>query len=91
MTPQEAIDFIENEVQIDVRYCSDEKLNKTEEVFMLAKSALEKQVPQKTIEKIAVSIGTRIYGRCSKCNNATDSFANFCSNCGQALDWSDDK
>lgn len=29
MTPQEAIDFIECEVQIDVRFCSDEEVDKT--------------------------------------------------------------
>ena len=47
MTPQEAIDFIENEVQIDVRFCFDEKVNKTIEAFKLAKSALKKQIPKK--------------------------------------------
>lgn len=42
MTPQEAIDFIKNKVEIDVRFCGKEDLTKTEEAFELAIFALEK-------------------------------------------------
>lgn len=42
MTPQEAIEFIKNEVEVDVRFCSKEDITKTEVAFELAVSALEK-------------------------------------------------
>ncbi len=42
MTPQESIEFIKNEVQIDVRFCDKKDIEKTEEAFELAISALEK-------------------------------------------------
>ena len=46
MTAQEAINFIENEIQIDVRFCSDEEVSKTKEVLEFAISALEKLIPK---------------------------------------------
>ena len=42
MTLQEAKDFIENNVQIDIRYCSDEEVNKTKEAFEIAMAAIER-------------------------------------------------
>lgn len=104
MTPQEAIDFIENELQIDVRYCSVEKVDKTKEVFELAKSALEKLMPKK------VDVQTEddrefIDFICPLCKTTLQQkikplysqryFKNtiykyrFCLHCGQNLDWSD--
>lgn len=99
MTPQEAIDFIECEVQIDVRFCSDKKVDKTIEVFELAISALEKQVEKKPkahivdVEKLKIGNanwckGTTVY-RCPNCNDFISRIYDFCYKCGQALDWSD--
>ena len=82
MTPQEAIGFIKSEVQIDVRFFSDEKVDKTIEVFELAISALEKQIPKK-VTKLA----------CPSCNrfflfrHGEKRKGDYCDNCGQALDW----
>ena len=86
MTPQEAIEFINNEVQIDVRFCTDEMIEKTKEAFELAISALEKQMPKKPLEE------NRYYGQgeCPACGAVfVDKDTQYCGNCGQALDWSD--
>ena len=52
----------------------------------LALEALEKQIPKEPIEKFAFSddIGT---GLCPFCNEGVNEEMNFCSYCGQALDW----
>ena len=49
-------------------------------------NALEKQIPKKPIEKFAFSddIGA---GLCPFCNEGVNEEMNFCSYCGQALDW----
>lgn len=102
MTPQEAIGFIKSEVQIDVRFCSDEKVDKTIEVFELAISALEKQIPKKPQY---VDTRFRHHGRkisdgssldkCYKCPNCNSHIFHVfntekcCQYCGQALDWSE--
>lgn len=102
MTPQEAIDFIEHEVQIDVRFCSDEEVDKTIEVFEFAISALKKQMPKKPQY---VDTRFRHHGRkisdgssldkCYKCPNCNSHIFHVfdsekcCKYCGQALDWSE--
>jgi len=104
MTAKEAIDFINNEVQIDIRFCSIEKVDKTIEVFELAKSALEKQIPKKATEE-TINRGIDITGEydidfnlcCPVCGavvgtfetGENEYFAKYCNDCGQALDWSD--
>ena len=52
----------------------------------LAIEALDKQIPKKPIEKFAFSddIGA---GLCPFCNEGVNEEMNFCSYCGQALDW----
>ena len=81
MTPQEAIDFIDNEVQIDVRYCSIQQIDKTIEVFTFAKEALEKQIPKKHVKTKSEIV-------CPTCRTLVGSNP-YCKYCGQALDWSD--
>lgn len=82
MTLEEAIDFILNKIQIDVRFCSDEDIEKTEAALKLAISALEKQIPKKL--KDDGWLYCPICGR----DVLMDRF-DYCPNCGQALDWSD--
>ena len=103
MTLEEAIDFILNKIQIDVRFCSDEDIEKTEAALKLAISALEKQIPK---QPRYVDTRFRHHGRkisdgssldkCYKCPNCNSHIFHVfdsekcCIYCGQALDWSDD-
>ena len=56
----------------------------------MAICALEKQIPKEPIEKFAFSddIGA---GLCPFCNEGVNEEMNFCSYCGQAIDWEDDE
>ena len=56
----------------------------------LAIEALEKQIQKKPIEKYTDYDGTEA-GLCPFYNEGVDENMNFCSYCGQAIDWSDDK
>ena len=56
----------------------------------LAIEALDKQILRKPIEKYTDYDGTEA-GLCPFCNEGVDEKMNFCSYCGQAIDWSDDK
>ena len=48
--------------------------------------ALDKQIPKKPIEKFAFSDDIEA-GLCPFCNEGVNEEMNFCSYCGQALDW----
>ena len=71
MTNEEAIDFINNKIQIDVRFCSDDNINETKTALTLAIEALEKQIPKKVTEdEIIDTLECRccvFRPRCSSC------------------------
>ena len=96
MTLEEAIDFILNKIQIDVRFCSDEDIKKTEAALKLAISALEKQIPKQPKYEDVDNIYGAIKRTCTACgdvcmvSNGAKSYEHYCRQCGQALDWSDD-
>ena len=54
----------------------------------LAIEALDKQILKKPIEKYTDYDGTEA-GLCPFCNEGVDEKMNFCSYCGQAIDWRD--
>ena len=51
---------------------------------------IEKQTPKKPIERYTDYDNTEA-GLCPFCNEGVDEEMNFCSYCGQAIDWSDDE
>ena len=57
-----------------------------EEWFSMIIDALEKQIPKKPIEKFAFSDDIEA-GLCPLCNEGVNEEMNFCSYCGQALEW----
>ena len=57
----------------------------------LAIEALEKQIPKKLIEKFQVPYDPLECGLCHSCNEGVNSDMDFCSVCGQAIDWRDDE
>lgn len=79
MTPQEAMEIRKNPHFEDVD---------NEELSRCIDEALEKQIPKK-----AKNISTTVYyrqGLCPNCNALLKNTINIlCSDCGQALDWSD--
>ena len=85
MTPEEAIEFFKGE--LEGGKCSEHCIQCNANEFAL--QALEKQMPKKV-----KNITTTAYykqGRCPNCNALLKNTMNiFCSDCGQALDWSED-
>ena len=96
MTLEEAIDFILNKIQIDVRVCSDEDIEKTEAALKLAISALEKQMPKQPKYEDVDNVYGAIKRTCTACGDVcmvskgAKPYEHYCRQCGQALDWSDD-
>lgn len=77
MTPQEAIEIITNAIQTDNMTAEQDK------ALAIVQKAVEKQIAKKPADydgKIKV-------GFCPDCESVVTS--DFCDNCGQALDWSD--
>ena len=95
MTLEEAIDFILNKIQIDVRFCSDEDIEKTEAALKLAISALEKQMPKQPKYEDVDNVYGAIKRTCTACGDVcmvskgAKPYEHYCRQCGQALDWSD--
>ena len=90
MTYEEAIEYItERYVTMSMCLTLDE-CRKHNKAISMAIEALEKQIQKKPIEKYTDYDGTEA-GLCPFCNEGVDEKMNFCSYCGQAIDWSDDK
>ena len=93
MTLEEAIDFILNKIQIDVRFCSDEDIKKTEAALKLAISALEKQITKKPKYEDVDNIYGAIKRTCTACGDVcmvskgAKPYEHYCRQCGQALEW----
>ena len=86
MTYEEAIKHFKS---LQKRYTKEHNGRMCEKVN-LALEALYKQILKKPIEKYTDHDGTEA-GLCPFCNEGVDEKMNFCSYCGQAIDWSDDK
>ena len=93
MTLEEAIDFILNKIQIDVRFCSDEDIEKTEAALKLAISALEKQMPKQPKYEDVDNVYGAIKRTCTACGDVcmvskgAKPYEHYCRQCGQALEW----
>ena len=78
MTNEEAVKTIEVAIaEVEWNYPMDYAI-----AFEAAISALEKQIPKKP------NIYNRFERHC-ECGTIVKTYQNYCSNCGQALDWSD--
>ena len=95
MTLEEAIDFILNKIQIDVRFCSDEDIEKTEAALKLAISALEKQMPKQPKYEDVDNVYGAIKRTCTASGDVcmvskgAKPYEHYCRQCGQALEWSE--
>lgn len=101
MTPQEAIEIIKDPNR-HYRAKADGAYEYTEfvEALETAKQALEKQIPKKVTTHTAqenCKIGARTIragsqiNKCPICKSFISKINKHCGNCGQALDWSNDK
>ena len=93
MTLEKAINFILNKIQIDVRFCSDEDIEKTEAALKLAISALEKQMPKQPKYEDVDNVYGAIKRTCTACGDVcmvskgAKPYEHYCRQCGQALEW----
>lgn len=80
MTYEEAIKQLSNVTIYHQGKC-------TREAIDMAVEALKKQMPKMPIEKFQVPYDPLECGLCHSCNEGVNSDMDFCSVCGQALDW----
>ena len=52
---------------------------------------LDKEKPMKPINQYPIDFGLGNYGDCRICNYGVNYQQNYCDNCGQALDWSEEE
>lgn len=97
MTWEEALDIIENKIQIDVRFCTKEEVEQYQEALTMALAAL-RPVSRELVERIwfrepytrletkCGENGDIVYSAvntCMACGHETP-IGNFCHNCGAA-------
>ena len=62
---------------------------KYNEAWKELEEAYEKQIPKK-VDCGATCGGIILYGKCPNCHVTYSNANNYCSNCSQALDWSEE-
>lgn len=73
-------------------------LDEMQTEYEIITSALDKQIPKKPNEVVEEKTGIKFAGQevpikkhyCCSCNTRNFIFENFCPNCGQKLDWSEE-
>ena len=86
MTPKEAIKILEiAKAEVEWNYPLDYAI-----AIDTAIEALEKQIPKTPLDKTK---SMDDYGYCPNCRKIIDDYNdfNFCSTCGQAIDWRDEE
>lgn len=85
MTHEELVEKLKSEAAEIGSLDKEEK-----ELFSMIVDALETRIPKKPIERFMFSYDIDA-GVCPICNVGVNEEMNFCSCCGQAIDWKDDK
>lgn len=99
MKPEEAIEILQKRINLikqDWPHMPD--LVEYQKALERAAKALKKQIPRKVnnLSKIFLDfgVGKKIkvgaYGNCPNCNYNIDTVSNYCTRCGQRLDWSEE-
>lgn len=86
MTTEEIIESIDYCLS-----CDNDTIPTTQKDLRHIKDALEKQAPQKPIERIFDDFEGGMYSEyfCPDCNEYVNSNDGHCCECGKALDWGD--
>ena len=80
---------INNDECDNCKYCySQGNFGEQKEAFSVAINALEKQIPKKPKERDCIGFNTLV---CPVCKEALYLYEQYCDNCGQAIDWSDEE
>lgn len=85
MTHQELVEKFKSEAAEIGSLDKEEK-----ELLSMIVDALETRIPKKPIERFMLSYDIDA-GVCPLCSVGVNEEMNFCSYCGQAIDWKDDK
>ena len=85
MTHQELVKKLKSEAAEIGSLDKEEK-----ELLSMIVDALETRIPKKPIERFMLSYDIDA-GVCPLCSVGVHEETNFCSYCGQAIDWKDDK
>ena len=85
MTHQELVEKLKSEAAEIGSLDKEEK-----ELLSMIVDALETRIPKKPIERFMLSYDIDA-GVCPLCSVGVNEEMNFCSYCGQAIDWKDDK
>lgn len=101
MTYEEALAYIGGILNSDIRFDESLEYGLTSYDFdwlELAKEALEKQMPKKVMPELKKIMteeqqGIIRYPKCPNCSRTINAehISDYCTYCGQALDWSDIK
>lgn len=82
MTWEEALDIIENKIQIDVRFCTKEEVEQYQEALTMALAAL-RPVSRELVERIWFREPyTRLETKCGENGDIVYSAVNTCMACG---------
>ena len=93
MTQEEAIDIIENKIQIDVRFCTKEEVEQYQEALTMAITAL-RPVSREQVEKMwrgewvctpNMGVYDTICSKCGYCPGITFWDSDFCPACGSPM------
>ena len=95
MTREEAIDIIENKIQIDVRFCTKEEVEQYQEALTMAITAL-RPISREQVERVwrgcneCTSCKLCIWNETKKCNGCKNMYSfkplsDFCPRCGKPL------
>lgn len=85
MTHEELVEKLKSEAAEIGSLDKEEK-----ELLSMIVDALETRIPKKPIERFMLSYDIDA-GVCPLCSVGVNEEMNFCSYCGQAIDWKDDK
>lgn len=100
MKTEEAIEILQKRIDlIGTEYPDQKDLMEYRKALECAVKALKKQIPRKVdnLSEIYMDFGTgkkikvSAYGDCPNCKYNIDAVSNYCTRCGQKLDWREEE
>lgn len=82
MTNEQALEILKNARPSDIEML---------QAFLSAAISLEKQIPRKPIMRVIPTISENAVKVCPICKEILGYEYNYCDNCGQRIDWSEEE